>query len=841
MHDGTARESDELLRSDDAARSTLDRVETERDSSMPEVVADEEMLLRRVLTEADRARAPQRGSTDYDSELISLRDQIAEARLEDVPPLVEQMERLQSLASRRAAVEAEVIDRRSPYFGHLRLREGGKTRDVLIGRATYIDPPRGVRIVDWRDAPVSRLYYRYEEGDDYEEEFGGRTRQGEILARRSVAIHDGLLRRIGCLQGTFVRDDDGRWLVTHAEAPRLVGGQGTASRPERTTDVRGKLGIGRDGQRRVDKTLPEIAALIDPRQFDLITRPDSGVVVIHGGAGSGKTTVGLHRVAYLSFQAPNRFAPDKMMVVVFNVALASYISRVLPALGVDGVPVRVYADWASALRRAHVPGLPVEYSDDTPTAVARLKKHPGLLHVLETWVGQEAERFGRQLDEALGEAPGGDHVRRAWSAANGLPLEMRARMLGAWAAGEQDVDRMPKEPPLPSLRPVVERFVSRVRARTTDVRGAWSEVMTDRAALRAGFRSYADDVTEEEIETLVSWCSSRLTDRVNAHELGQMRADSAATRESHEGDDDENGESSQDDSFVGADGLRVDADVDVGLDREDDAILLRLYQILRGPLFQIGSVKPGAKRSAAMPLRYEHLFIDEAQDLSPVDLKVLVETTTARRSITLAGDTAQRLMLDNGFSDWRTVLGDLGIGHVALEPLRLSYRSTHQILEVARHALGPLADPEPPLAVRSGAPVELHRFPEAGAAVAFLAEALRDLARAEPRASIALIARYPSQAALFYQGLSRAEVPNLRLVRDQDFSFRPGVDVTDVRQVKGLEFDYVVLLEAGTSSYPEDDESRHLLHIAMTRAMHQLWITCTSEPSRLFPAHLRTW
>lgn len=830
--EGTARVEPE-------PRSAVAAAQTDPD----EIVRDEESILYRVLVEAGRSRAAHRGPTDYDSELISLRDQIAEARLEDVPPLVEQMERLQSLASRRAAVETEVIDRRSPYFGHLRLREGSKSRDVLIGRATYLDTTRNVRIVDWRDAPVSRLYYRYEEGDDYEEEFGGRVRQGEVLARRSVAIHEGTLRRVGCLHGTFVRDDDGRWHVTHAEAPRLVGGQGTAARPERTSSVRGKLGVGHDGHRRVDKTLPEIAALIDQRQFDLITRPDSGLVVIHGGAGSGKTTVGLHRVAYLAFQAPNRFAPDRMMVVVFNVALASYIARVLPALGVHGVPVRVYSDWAASLRRAHVPGLPLEYTEDTPGVVVRLKKHPAMLQVMADWVAAEARHFGEQLDAALADAAGAELVRRAWQMTEPLPLEMRARTLVAWASGEKDLDRVPHEVPPGSVRPIVERLGSRIRARTRDLKGHWAELLTDREALQRGFARHATDVRPDEVDALVAWCSTRLTEQAHAIELRQLRSDLGSGRD--ERDSDEPTEPSEDDSedrFVGVDGLALDADADVGLDREDDTLLLRLYQLLRGPLFQPGGARgAAASRKGAMPLRYEHLFVDEAQDLSPIDLKVLLETTSHRRSITLAGDTAQRLMLDNGFSDWRTVLEELGIGHVAIEPLRLSYRSTHQLLEVARHVLGPLADPDPPLALRSGAPVELHRFPEAGAAVAFLAEALRDLARAEPRASVALVARYASQADLYYQGLSKAEVPNLRLVRDQDFTFRPGIDVTDVRQVKGLEFDYVILLEAGASSYPDDHEARHLLHIAMTRAMHQLWITCTGEPSRLFPEHLRSW
>jgi len=120
-----------------------------------------------------------------------------------------------------------------------------------------------------------------------------------------------------------------------------------------------------------------------------------------------------------------------------------------------------------------------------------------------------------------------------------------------------------------------------------------------------------------------------------------------------------------------------------------------------------------------------------------------------------------------------------------------------------------------------------------------LAEALRDLFAAEPRASVGVIARYPGQAALIHAGLRSAEVPNLRLVADADFTFRPGVDVTDIRQVKGLEYDYVVLVDVNASTYPTDPESRHLLHIGATRAAHQLWIVSTSAPSLLIPDWLR--
>ena len=121
----------------------------------------------------------------------------------------------------------------------------------------------------------------------------------------------------------------------------------------------------------------------------------------------------------------------------------------------------------------------------------------------------------------------------------------------------------------------------------------------------------------------------------------------------------------------------------------------------------------------------------------------------------------------------------------------------------------------------------------------FLAEEVRDLLRQEPSASVAVIARYPELADLYYAGLRGAEVPRLRRIAEQDFPFKPGIDVTDVRQVKGLEFDYVVLLETTSAVYPADDESRHLLHIAATRAAHQVWLICSSKPSVLLPDELR--
>ena len=232
-------------------------------------------------------------------------------------------------------------------------------------------------------------------------------------------------------------------------------------------------------------------------------------------------------------------------------------------------------------------------------------------------------------------------------------------------------------------------------------------------------------------------------------------------------------------------------------------------------------------------------MVDEVQDFSPLELAVLLDTTSAQRSVTLAGDTAQAIAPEHGFSDWAALLDFLDIAHERVEPLRVSYRSTREIVDAAEHVLGPLMGDIRPVAPRAGAPVESFAFASAGESAEFLSHALKELVRAEPDASVALLARHPEQARLYYEALANAEVPHLRLVDDQDFSFTAGIDVTDVRQSKGLEFDIVILLEVNESSYPVSDDARRLLHVAMTRAAHQLWVTYTGAPSPLLPEALR--
>ena len=692
---------------------------------MAHPIVDEELgLLARVTALLEELPAPRTPSEEpVVRELERLREVLISGReRKDLMALTEQWHRQSSLLRQlRRSRENASVDPRSPYFAHLRLREEDGERDLCLGRATCIE--RGVRIVDWRNAPVSRIFYGYRQGDDYEESFGGRTRAGEVVARRTVRIRDGALDRIEAPEGTFVCEAGAgpgagpTWLHADAEAPRLAGGESSALRAHDARRGSGRrLGTDLAGDRRkADKRLAEITSLIDARQFELITRDRAGFLVIRGTAGSGKTTVALHRIAYLAYDDPG-FDSERTLFLVFSPALCRYVEHVLPSLGVSQVRIETWRDWAARARRRHFPALPRDLRQDTPLEISRAKLHPALASALALQVATQ---------------PGDP-------------------------SPEQALDD-------------------------------WASVLTHEALLRNCFAREAPGLLEEAaLARFVDW------NRRRNEELFAW--------------------------------LEGDPEIAAELDPEDEALLLRAWQLRVGPL--VGR--------AGRPLRYRHVAVDEVQDFSPIEVSVLIDCLDEHRSITLAGDTQQHLTSTSGFGSWPEFLGRLGVAGAEIETLRVSYRSSREIASFAQAVLGSLREDEtPPLAVRSGPPVELFRFTDRGAAVAFLADALRELAQGEPLASVAVLTPSRADTRAWHEGLERCQLPRLRVVAHQEFTFAPGVEVTEVEQAKGLEFDYVIVTDADAESYPTSHEARRHLHVAATRAVHQLWLLCVGTPSQL--------
>ncbi|MFT4621795.1 MAG: DNA helicase-2/ATP-dependent DNA helicase PcrA [Myxococcota bacterium] len=679
----------------------------------PIVDEEEEHLGRvRILLEEEPYQAPPRES-EIVAELLRLRDDVRDAKEEDKGAILAQYNAHYALLKQlRVSRDREEVDPDSPYFAHLKLEEDGRTRDIFLGKATRIQ--RGVRIVDWRNAPISRLFYRYQQGDEYEEEMGGRVRVGEVAARRTITILRGKLLRVDAPEGSFQRHDDG-WIQERLAPPRLAGGQGSTAHVYSPGDGNARrLGTDLGGRRRrADKRLPDIAGLIDEDQFSLITRPSSGFVVVRGTAGSGKTTVALHRIAWLAYNDPRIDSPATLFVV-FSRALRDYVSHVLPALGIHGVSVRDYHSWAKSQVQRHFPMLPRAIREATPAVVVRLKLHPACMSALEEQVAQ----------------------------VTGPPTSDQA--IDDWLSVLSHLDRI--EPHIRRIDP--------------------------------------DAFTTDELRRATEWCRDRAEEVVAWVE----------------GDREEKAE----------------------LDVEDAPLLLRAWQLRVGPL----------RGKGKRPLRYRHVAVDEVQDFSPLEVRVLLDTLDERQSITLAGDTQQHVMKEAGFTSWSGFFRHLGIEGTSVDTLRVAYRSSKQVVEFALALLGDLReDTEPPLVTRDGPQVEMFRFTDHGACVAFLADALKELMETEPLASVVLLCPDAAVSNTYLRGLEASDVPSVRQVTTQDFSFAPGIEITEVDQVKGLEFDYVVAVEASARHYPDHPMYRRLLHVAATRAVHQLWLTSVGAPS----------
>ncbi len=214
----------------------------------------------------------------------------------------------------------------SPYFGIVGINDTDRkigAKEYLIGKQGFISHDNRALVVDWRKAPISRFFYDFDPGDEYFETIQGRDREGVITRRDTVEIAKRLLRRIEC-SGDLYELAGGTWVKN-------------AKQFHTTTDTK----VANQDHRMVD-----IVSLISPDQFHMITSETTdGCTLITGGAGSGKTVVSLHRLSCLQFNDPDRFTPDRCLVLMFNKVLRNYVRQTSSDL-LGSTRVDTFSAWA---------------------------------------------------------------------------------------------------------------------------------------------------------------------------------------------------------------------------------------------------------------------------------------------------------------------------------------------------------------------------------------------------------------------------------------------------------------------------------------------------------------
>lgn len=332
----------------------------------------------------------------------------------------------------------------SPYFGRVDFqREADSTaREHYIGMHSFRDPDTQELLVhDWR-APVSSLYYDFESGTAHFQAPEGLA-AGEITGKRQYRIEGGQLQYL--LESSLNIGDD----VLQEELSRSA-----------------------------DEKMKNIVATIQREQNAVIRNEDAPVLILQGVAGSGKTSIALHRVAFLLYRFKDTLSSDDVMILSPNQVFGDYISNVLPELGEEQV---AEIDFEAIARHflakvtdyqgfSEQVSTLLEAPDEAAAARIRYKAGPEFLTALEEWITARArEAFTPGPIRQAGQELDAEWVTARFAAMESVPVFTRLERLA-----EAAVHR---------LKPQVNRRGKWKAADTTSVRKQVSAMFADKDAL----------------------------------------------------------------------------------------------------------------------------------------------------------------------------------------------------------------------------------------------------------------------------------------------------------------------------------------------------------------------
>ena len=620
-----------------------------------------------------------------------------------------------------------------PYFGRVStIEDDGSEVSFLIGKKSNID----AGIVDWRNGPIAALYFNYKQDEEFFEVINQRERSGKIKLRRSYKVENGLLVQIDAPEGVFRRNENG-W---------------------EKLDVDSEIAAHRSrGSQSKEKSLPNILSLITKDQFEMITTDPERPVIIQGSAGSGKTTVALHRLAWLLHENNSQVKAEKTRVVVMNRSLAVYVSATLPSMGINGVQTTTFNSWALSIIRKSVRGQPFFKFLNIPSFVEEIKFSEGILKALDGWV----EKQGLNLDEEIKKQFSSRTAHQeVWQKAKNKPLLPRLRDF----SHEVKTSKLPEAEKQQKLG-FIKKQISLLEDYVQDL----YNLLSDSEHLKKYLPS--DPKLNSNLDYL-----NRLTQKNRLKK---------------------------------------------NLDYFDMSLVLRLIQLKNGGL-------PDGKGGTVL---MDHIVIDEAQDFGPVEFAIMMDAVNDKRQVTIVGDVAQKILFARKFIGWNKVVETLGLDEDAIIQLEVSFRCTVPIMTLAHKVAG---EPKKVEGRAGSAPI-WQRAENYIDLIETLADWSRELLRADPYKLIALICRYPKQAMELKEELEAYLPGEVRLGHRDQFSFEPGILVTNIHQVKGLEFDSVALVEPDEENYPaKKEESRNMIYVGITRTQEDLLLATIRPYSGVF-------
>ena len=615
------------------------------------------------------------------------------------------------------------ILKESPYFGRVTFNdlEFDQKDTLYVGR--FGVTPEGSYepvIVDWR-APVASLFYHGSLGEASYTSPDGPIKC-DIEGRRQIIVKKGELK--GVFDSAIdVKDDILQMVLSNNSSDKLK----------------------------------DVIMTIQQEQDEIIRKERTSNIVVNGVAGSGKTTIALHRVAYLLYNYRKELE-DKVLILGPNGIFMEYISQVLPSLGEVGVKQETFASFA-------------------------LKEMDSELYIMS--FDKYLEKILSEDKEFIEDAKYKNSYEIIKDLDN-LVKEMDkdyfhvedVKYFGDLVISKEEIEEMFNKHY--EYMPLFRRSEKIKRIILSKIKDKRDQKVWE---LNEELRKEKEKLTPEEL--LIEENNLEFRRKLRIKEIVKEVMDSRAK-------------------------------LDSWISRED---VLDIYDRFNGnkkeytindlaPILYLAIKLEGKKATKD----YRHVVIDEAQDYSPLQFKVVRELT-GTKYFTVVGDVNQRLIK---YSDLAPMMElEKIFDHVNPEIYNLnkSYRSTYEIMEYANKYLD--EDRIIPI-VRHGKPVEEIEFHNNEELSESIIESLKEFSN-EGLESIAIITRDKEELEKVYNLISN----KVHLVKfdNEDVLYKGGNVIIPSYFAKGLEFDGVIIVDNGSSK----DENEDLIkYIMSTRALHRL-------------------
>jgi DNA helicase II / ATP-dependent DNA helicase PcrA len=639
----------------------------------------------------------------------------------------------------------------SPYFGRIDFHENGeeKAEKYYIGISNLINDNYDFLIYDWR-APISSMFYDYEIGEaSYECPEG--IISGKLTLKRQYKINNG---KIEYMFDSNLKIDD-----------------------EILQDILGKS---------TDNKMKTIVTTIQREQNKVIRNEEYKNLIVQGPAGSGKTSIALHRIAYLLYKHRDKISPQNIVIFSPNDTFNDYISNVLPQLGEDNMYQTTFKEYmhkslenefkkeSYCEMMEYILTCKKEYDYKKRISSIKFKSSVEFIDILKQYVSY-LESKDRNFTDIIFNGrliiSSKDIKELFFNDYAQLPLKRRLQKI--------------KDRILFLVEPYEKERIKEVSSELNDS-GSYIDKVEIIQRSTAMVKNEIKDVYNK-INRMTEFDLVDIYRRL----FGKLELFSA--------------------------NLNVKCCED-----EIDEIKRYTLESLKSGVLNYEDQPPllylkGAMGDIPRTSEIKYVIIDEAQDYTPLQYEIFYQLFKSA-NMTILGDLHQSINPFMNVGNYENISHILPKDDTCMINLTKSYRSTMEITRFSRRLLNKEINDE--CVGRSGDKPLILGFPDEVSIKQRLIDDIK-IYKEKGYKSIGIITRTLKEAKDVYCFLDGKV--NVKAILNDDDEYVSGTLVIPAYLAKGLEFDVVLIYNVGDENY-NCEEERLLLYTACTRALHVLCI-----------------